>query len=184
MEVEDKAEAKNLLLSGTLLDGVARAFAGSTSYIPEKVYCMRVNAGTQAATEFKSGDDVILKVTCADYGSHTNQIKRWLKKASDGTYTALVNYKGSEEEATEIGKDSLSILYTGDGTSAECTVNSTGLTLASDIEDERLEVTWEECETLEELAARINDTGLYSATLLDTASGALSEELVLNPQNC
>lgn len=177
LEVADKSEAKNLLLSGTLLEGVAHAFAGSSSYIPEKVYCMRVNAGTQASTEFKSGDDVVLTAVSADYGSHTNQIKRWLKKASDGTYTVLVNYKGEEEEVTEIGKDSLSILYTGDGSSAECTVNGTGLSLSSDIEAEALTVTWEECETLEELAARINDTGFYSATLLDTSSGALSEEL-------
>ena len=177
LEVADKAEAKNLLLSGTLLEGVAHAFAGSSSYIPEKVYCMRVNAGTQSATEFKSGDDVILRATSADFGSHTNQIKRWLKKATDGTYTVLVNYKGEEEEVSEIGKDSLSILYTGTGTMAECTVNSTGLTLASDVEDERLDVTWEECETVEELVSRINDTGNYAATLIDTASGALSEEL-------
>ena len=177
LEVADKAEAKNLLLSGTLLDGVAHAFAGSSTYIPEKVYCMRVNAGTQATTEFKSGDDVILKVSSADYGSHTNQIKRWLKKASDGTYTVLVSYSGSEEEVSEIGKDSVSILYTGTGSSADCSISATGLTLSSDIEDESLSVTWEECETLEELVSRINDTGNYAATLIDTTSGALSEEL-------
>ena len=177
LEVADKAEAKNLLLSGTLLDGVVHAFAGSSSYIPEKVYCFRVNAGTQSESEMSSSDEVILRVKSADYGSHTNQIKRWLKKAADGTYTVLVNYKGEEEEVSEIGKDSLSILYTGTGSSASCTVNSTGLELSSSEEDESLTVTWEECETLEELVSRINDTGTYSATLLDTTSGALSEEL-------
>ena len=113
------------MLGGALLDGAARAFAGSSTYIPKKVYCMRVNAGSQAAAEFKSGGDVILKATSADWGSHANQIKRRLKKAADGAYTALVSYSGSEEEATEIGKDSVSILYIGTGTGADCTVNAT-----------------------------------------------------------
>ncbi len=167
LEVTDKAEAKNLLLSGTLLDGVVHAFSGSDSYVPEKVYCMRVNAGTQATTEFKNNDEVVLKATSADYGSHTNQIKRWLKK-ENGAYTVLVDYKGSEEEISEIGKDSISLLYTGTGTIAECTINSTGITLASDIDDERLTVTWDECETLEELVARINDTGVYAALSIKT----------------
>ena len=82
--------------------------------------------------------------------------ERRLKKAADGAYTALVSYSGSEEEATEIGKDSVSILYTGTGTGADCTVNATGLILASGVADE--------CETLEELVSRINDTGNYAAT--------------------
>ncbi len=177
LEVADKAEAKNLLLSGTLLEGVAHAFTGSPTYIPEKVYCMRVNAGTQSTTEFKSDEEVILKATSSDWGSHTNQIKRWLKKASDGTYTVLVSYKGNEDEVTEIGKSSFSLLYTGEGESAECSINSTGMTLTSSIEGEELTITWEECETLEELVSRINDSDVYSATLLDTTEGALSEEL-------
>ena len=47
--VADKAEAKDLLVSGSLLDGVVQAFNGSNTYIPQQVFCMRVNVGTQSS---------------------------------------------------------------------------------------------------------------------------------------
>ena len=142
LSVSDKSEAKNLLVSGSLLDGVVHAFNGSNTYVPQQVFCMRVNAGTQSGRTLKNGDATILTLKSGDYGVHMNQV-----------------------------------LYTGEGTSAACTINADGLTLTSDLETDNLTVTWEECETLEELVSRINDTGVYSATLIDTTPNTPSIEL-------
>lgn len=175
--VSDKSEAKNLLLSGTLLDGVVQAFSGSDTYAPQQVFCMRVNKGTQSASELKNGETAILKLTSADYGAHTNQIKRWLKEDDDGGRKILVNYKGTETEIGGIQKESISILYTGEGDGATCTINAEGLKLVSLKPEDSVSVTWEECETLEELVARVNDSGVYSATLIDTTPQTPSSEL-------
>lgn len=174
--VSDKAEAKELLVSGSLLDGVVQAFNGSNTYVPQQVFCMRVNAGTQSSRVLKNGTTTVLTVNSADYGVHQNQLKMWLKAGTTGM-KVLVNYKGTESEVDNILKKSFSILYTGEGTSAACTINATGLTLTTDVEADNLTVTWEECETIEELVSRINDTGVYSATLLDTTPITPSSEL-------
>lgn len=176
LSVSDKSEAKNLLVSGPLLDGVVHAFNGSNTYVPQRIFCMRVNAGTQSSRVLKNGDATILTLKSSDYGVHMNQLKMWLKEGTTGK-KILVNYKGNETEIDNIAKKSFSVLYTGEGTSATCTINATGLTLTSDLETDNLTVTWEECETLEELVSRINDTGVYSATLIDTTPNTPSIEL-------
>ena len=174
--VSDKAEAKQLLVSGSLFDGVLHALNGSNTFVPQQVFCMRVNAGTQSALTLKKGSESILNVKSADYGVHTNQLKLWLKDGTTGK-KVLVNFKGNETVIDNIAKKSFSVLYTGTGTSATCTINATGLTLTSDIAADSLTITWEECETIEEVVSRINDTGAYSAVLLDTTPNTASSEL-------
>lgn len=174
--VADKAEAKDLLVSGSLLDGVVQAFNGSNTYIPQQVFCMRINEGTQSSRELKNGTTTVLKLKSADYGVHTNQLKLWVKEGTTGKKVAI-SFKGNEEEIDNISKKSFSILYIGDGEKATCTINSTGLKLTSDVEADCLSVSWEECETIEELVSRINNTGVYSATLIDTTPDTLSSEL-------
>jgi len=174
--VSDKAEAKQLLVSGSLLDGVLHALNGSNTFVPQQVFCMRVNAATQSALTLKKGSESILNVKSADYGVHTNQLKLWLKDGTTGK-KVLVNFKGNETVIDNIAKKSFSVLYTGTGTSATCTINATGLTLTSDIATDSLTITWEECETIEEIVSRINDTGVYSAVLLDTTPNTAASEL-------
>ncbi len=176
LEATDKAEAEELLVSGSLLDGVVQAFSGSSTYIPEVVYCMRVNAGTQSSLSLKNGSTEILTIKSADYGVHMNQLKMWLKEGTTGK-KVLVNFKGDEVEIDNIEKESFSILYTGEGTTATVTINNTGITLTSDVEADCLSITWEECETIEEVVSRINDTGVYSATLIDTTPDTPADEL-------
>jgi len=174
--VSDKAEAKELLVGGSLLEGVVHAFNGSNTFIPQQVFCMRINAGTQSAITLKNGVTDVLNVKSADYGVHTNQLKMWLKDGTTGK-KLLVNNKGDEKEIDNITKKSFSILYTGEGESATCTINNTGLVLTSDVAADCLTVNWEECETLEEVVARINDTGVYSAVLIDTTPDTKTSEL-------
>lgn len=174
--VADKAEAKKLLVGGSLLDGVVSAFYGSNTFVPSEVFCMRINNGTQATRKLKKGNEEILLLKTADYGVHMNQLKMWLKSGTTGK-KVVVSYKGNDSEIDNITKKSFSVLYTGEGESATCTINATGLTLTSSVQDDCLSVTWEECETIEELVSRINDTGVYSAVLLNTSANVPSKEL-------
>ncbi|MGP1459226.1 MAG: phage tail sheath subtilisin-like domain-containing protein [Treponema sp.] len=174
--VSDKSEAKALLSSGALLSGVCHAFSGSNSYIPQEVYCMRVNNGTQSKRTLKKGSDTILTLLSADYGVHTNQIKLWLKDGADGK-KVILSFKGEETQVDGIGKKSLSILYSGTGTKADCTINADGLTLTSDVPTDSLSVTWDDCQTIEALVARINDCESYSALAIDVTPQAKASEL-------
>jgi hypothetical protein len=177
IQLADVSEARNKLVGGTLLDGVAHAFNGSNDFVPQKVFAFRVNDGTRSSITLKSGGDDILDLKSKDYGVHTNQIKIWIKDGTvDGSRKAIVSFKGNEESTADIIKKSLSILYTGSGSNAKASVTTTGMTLTSS-EGTDLSVTWEECETVDELTARINDTGKYAASVIDVTPNARTEEL-------
>ncbi|MCL2174476.1 MAG: hypothetical protein FWB73_00375 [Treponema sp.] len=172
----DISEARNALVGGNLLEGVAHAFTGSKDFVPQKVFAFRVNNGTRASLTLKSGNEEIITVRSRDYGVHTNQIKLWVKDGdAENSKKVLISYKGNEITIDDIVKKSISVLYTGSGNSADISITDKGMTLTSDKID--LAVTWEECETLEDLAARINDSGLYSAAILDVATNAKTADL-------
>jgi hypothetical protein len=177
IQLADVSEAKNKLVGGTLLDGVANAFNGSNDFVPQKVFAFRVNDGTRSSITLKSGSTDMLKLKSKNYGIHTNQIKIWIKDgAAAGSRRAVVSYKGNDESTADIIKKSLSILYTGSGSGAKASVTTTGMTLVSS-EGTDLTVTWEECETVDELVSRINDTGKYAASAIDVTPNARTEEL-------
>lgn len=182
LKFSDVADAKEGLVSGDLLEAVAHAFNGSTQYVPQKVFAMRVNNGTKSSRTLKSGNSDILNITSKDWGVHTNQIKMWLQAGTTGK-KVTVSYKGESETVDNILKKSFSIVYAGDGESATCTINATGLTLAafdgqsSPIAAETLSVKWEDCEKISDLVSRINDTGVYLATLIDGAEDAPTNQL-------
>ena len=72
-------DAKLTLSGGSLLEGVGYAFNGSREYIPQKVYAVRVNNGTQAELTMNAGATPLLKIKAWDCGAHTNQLKMWVK---------------------------------------------------------------------------------------------------------
>ncbi len=181
-ELSDKSEAQLVLQNGQLLEAVANAFNGSSDYVPQKVYAMRVNAGTQSALELKSGVNTILKLKSANYGTWCNQIKFWLKDGSvAGTKKVLISFKGDDIVIDNIGKKLMTLMYIGGGERANATVTDTGMKLwATDANGETVDnfsYEWEEIETLYELIDIINSTGVYTATALvneaETPSGLL-----------
>jgi hypothetical protein len=177
IQLADVSEARNALVGGSLLDGVAHAFNGSTDFVPQKVFAFRVNNGTRSSITLVSGTDDILTLKSRDYGVHTNQIKIWVKDGTaPGSKKAVVSYKGNEVDTGDILKKSFSILYTGAGTTASMSITTTGITLTSSAGQD-LAVSWEECETIDDLVSRINDTGKYTATVIDVTPNAKTAEL-------
>ena len=183
LKFSDTADAKETLVGGDLLEGVAHAFNGSAQYVPQSVWAMRVNNGTKSRRAMKSGNSEILILTSKDWGVHTNQIKMWYESAEGGGKSVRVSYKGEEQSVGKVARDSFSLAYAGEGAGATCTIGAAGLTLSArdsdgeEIAGEGFSVDFTTCETVADLVSRINETGKYLATLIDNTDGARTAEL-------
>jgi hypothetical protein len=175
----DTTEAKEFLVGGQLLDAVAHAFNGSNDFVPQQVYAFRVNDGKQSIIELKSGTTKILEVKSQDYGIHTNQIKLWVREGSVvNSKKITVAYKGNEDTVDNIVRRSFTLLYIGSGSNATVTINKDGAVfVATGDPAANLNISWEECETLDDLVSRINDTGSFVATLIDARPNVKTRDL-------
>ena len=175
----DASEAKELLAGGQLLDAVAHAFNGSNDFVPQQVYAFRVNDGKQSTLEMKCGSAKVLEVKSRDYGAHANQIKLWVREGTAANSKKItVSYKGNEDTVDNIVRRSFSVLYTGEGSNAAVTVGQDGAVLAADGDPAaNLNISWDECETLDDLASRINDTGSFAASLIDVRPDIKTRDL-------
>lgn len=175
------AEAKDVLVSGELLNGVAHAFTPSANSKPSSVYAMRVNEGTRSECILKNGDTDVLKLKSWDYGVHTNQLKILVDDGTDeGTKKVSVVFRDSKIEYDNILKNSFSILYTGKGTSPKVTITPTELTVSATSENQEIDkevISFDDFETIESLVARINDTESYIATLIDSDVNSKTADL-------
>lgn len=175
------AEAKDVLVSGELLNGVAHAFTPSANSKPSSVYAMRVNEGTRSECILKNGDTAVLKLKSWDYGVHTNQLKILVEDGTDeGTKKVSVVFRDSKIEYDNILKNSFSILYTGEGTSPKVTITPTELTVSATSGDQEIDkevISFDDFETIESLVARINDTKSYIATLIDSDVNSKTADL-------
>lgn len=181
LKFDDAGEAKNTLLAGNLLEGVASAFSGSQTLKPKKVYALRINNGRQATLQLKSGEIVSLTIKAWDWGVHTNSLKLWLRQGSTSGYRVQVSYKGNNFDADNLSKKSFSVRYAGEGTGATATITTEGVKLeAKDADGNTIDVveaSFDDFELLANLVAYINDSGVYTATLIDRNSGVKSCEL-------
>ena len=171
--------ARNTLIGGSLLDGVLHAFNGSNDFVPQKVYAFIVNKNTPATHTMKSGEKNIIDVKTSIYGVPANNLKIWLKDGTTGK-KLLYSFKGNEGSIDNITRPSFSLIYNGEGTNPTCTITSSGIKLEAADDGsavDTFEATWEEQETVAELVAKINDTGVYAATLLDLTENAPTNEL-------
>lgn len=181
----DKAEAKEELVSGDLLDGVAQAFNGSNDFVPQTVFALKVNKSTRGSLTLESGGYPALTLKSAMFGPQANQLKLRLTDGTTGRKLTCI-FKGSEIAVDDIGRDSFTLQYTGSGTSPVCTVGHDGMSLSASrtptVDDDStvtdaLTIKWDECGTLEELAAKISDTDAWRAVLLDTTANVPCEQL-------
>lgn len=184
LQFNSLSEAKDTLIDGELLKGIGYAFKGSNVYIPQKVYAMRVNNGLQSTVTLKNSETDVLKIKSSDYGSHCNQIKIMVSNGSLGANYRKIEagYKDYNTVIDNVGKQSIFINYGGEGDKATCTITTEGMTLQAfeenvEITEEKLEISFEDYPNLQDVVTKINDSGIYSANLLDADSQAKSNEL-------
>lgn len=175
------AEAKETLLGGDLLEGVGHAFNSSPDYVPQRVYAMRVNNGTQAGFTLKSGSSTILNLKAGIWGVKGNQVKIKTLR-SNGKISIYMAYQGNEVQVTGIEKKSLSVVYTGElSGGATITVSNTQCKIITS--EDTLEIDFDSCEYIADLVARINEyrnsegDAIFSANLLDYSAAVPTSEL-------
>lgn len=177
------SEAKNVLYGGELLNAVGYAFRGNNNYVPSQVKAVRVNKGVQSELVLKDSEEKdLLKLKSWDYGVHTNLLKVWVQEGTnENTQKLNVGYKEDIIEIDNIGKKSFSVSYIGSGASATILINKSNVIL-TDKDDSgeilnTLTISFEDYPTISNVVNRINDSLLYTATLLDLTTDAQSNEL-------
>ncbi|MDR1232148.1 MAG: phage tail sheath subtilisin-like domain-containing protein [Spirochaetaceae bacterium] len=129
-------DAKETLVDGDLLKAVAHAFNPSPDYSPQAIRAMVVNGNTQAAGVLKSGSLEILRIKTAAFGVVANSIARQIVNGtSPGTKKILFFSGETEDRIDNIGRKSIRLQHTGDGTAAILDVNSIGLSVEVTRED-------------------------------------------------
>lgn len=173
------ADAKSVLGSGELLEAIGYAFNGSNDFIPQRVYGMRVNGGTQASLTLKNGDTDIVELKAWDYSAATNQLKLMVDSGTvAGSKKIICVYKDIVAEVDNIQKKSMQVI--GSCTNPKVTVNADSIFLSGE-DDEGNPISetirFEDFPTINEVVSRINDTDWFVATSLDADSRALSSNL-------
>ena len=167
LEFGGLADAQETLVGGELLDAIAYAFSGSNTYVPQKVYAMRVNNGTQSSVTLKTGVTDLLTLKSWDWGVHTNQLKILI---ADGTIAGskkiTLGYKEKTESVDNIINAALEVNYLGEGVTPTVTIGTDSITLGAmtDVEapdtpepTDVLTVSFADFDTLEALVTRINE---------------------------
>jgi len=123
-------EAKETLVEGDLLKAVAHSFNPSPEYSPQAIRAMVVNGNTQAESVLKSGGLEILRLKTASFGVIANSIARQIVNGTNpGTKKILFFAGETEDKIDNIGKKSIQLQYTGDGSAAVLDVNNIGLSV-------------------------------------------------------
>jgi hypothetical protein len=124
------SEAVETLIDGELLKAVAHAFNPSPEYAPQAIRAMVVNGNTQASSVLTAGNREILRLKTASWGVVANTIARQIVNGTNiGTKKLKFSTGEIEESIDNIGKKSLQIQYTGDGTAAVLDINNIGLSV-------------------------------------------------------
>jgi hypothetical protein len=161
------SEAIETLRGGTLLKAVLHAFSPGNDLTPQYIGAMRVNVGTKANRTMRKGVVDTLVIPAWDWGLHTNSLKMKLEAGSSKGYKITFAFTGSETEIDDIERPSFQIQYTGDGTAAALTINKTALTVAvTGADTDNLNVSFDECQTIEDLVNYINDQPNYTCIAL------------------
>lgn len=167
LEFGGLAEAQEVLGGGELLDAIGYAFSASDTYIPQRVFAMRVNNGTQSSVTLQSGATDILTVKSWDWGLHTNQLKIQIANGTIANSKMIKTaYKDKTQTVDNIVNAALEIFYLGEGITPTVTVGTDSITLGAmtDVEEpetsepcDTLTVSFADFDTLDTLMTRINE---------------------------
>lgn len=167
LEFGSLADAQQALVGGELLDAIGYAFSGSTTYVPSKVYAMRVNDGTQSSVTLTSGATDLLTLKSWDWGVHTNQLKILIANGTIANSKKItLAYKDKTEVIDNIVNAALEVNYLGEGVSPTVSVGTDNISFGAmtDVEEpdtpepvDTLTVSFADFDTLDALVAYVNE---------------------------
>lgn len=167
LEFGSLADAQQALVGGELLDAIGYAFSGSTTYVPSKVYAMRVNNGTQSSVTLTSGATDLLTLKSWDWGVHTNQLKILIANGTIANSKKItLAYKDKTEVIDNIVNAALEVNYLGEGVSPTVSVGTDNISFGAmtDVEEpdtpepvDTLTVSFADFDTLDALVAYVNE---------------------------
>jgi hypothetical protein len=115
------------------------------------------------------------------YGVPANQLKMQLSAGTDaGTKKVVCIFRGDDdtkETIDNIGRESISLLYTGAGSAATVTIDNDKLAVSVTGADDSIDILFEDFPTIEQVVARLNDTGMFAAIQLETESNVPANQL-------
>ncbi len=176
LEFGSLADAQQALVGGELLDAIAYAFSASNTYIPQHIYTMRVNDGTQSSVTLKAGVTDLLKLKSWDWGVHTNQLRILVSDGSlDNSKKVILAYKNKSVEIDNIINSALTVNYLGDGKEPVVSVGTNSITFSamSNVDGsetsspiDTLTVSFADFDTLEALATRVNESEVWGIEII------------------
>lgn len=176
LEFGGVAEAQQVLGGGELLEAVANAFSASNTFVPQKVYAMRVNNGTQSNVVLDLGALELIKAKSWDWGVQTNQLKILV---ADGTAAnskkITLAYKDQTETVDNIVNAALQADYYGEGQNPKVTISATGISFIAETIPEQeedpepidgLTASFADFDTLDALVTYINNSGTWQTSII------------------
>lgn len=182
-------QLKSVLGSGNAYDAARAVFSPSTQIVEgnpvrvQQVYVVRVDPATQSTKTFLDGASAnSIIFTSKDYGLQANQIcvkvensttsQSLTPPSNDGSKKVTVTYQGASEVYDDLGVNTvLSVIYTGNGTTATLTTSSTQLTTTLSGQSDgslSLTVPYSSYSTIQQVADYINAQQGYTATIRTT----------------
>ena len=176
LEFGSLADAQQALVGGELLDAIAHAFSASNTFVPSKVYAMRVNNGTQSSVTLQSGATDLLKLKSWDWGVHTNQLKILISAGTAANSKKItLSYKDQTQIADNIVNAALEVNYLGEGVTPTVSVGTDNISFGAmtDVEApdtpepvDTLTVSFADFDTLEALVAYVNETDTWGLSVV------------------
>lgn len=173
LEFGSLADAQQALVGGELLDAIAYAFSASNTYVPQRVFAMRVNDGTQASVTLSNGITSLLKLKAWDWGVHTNQLKILIANGTiANSKKVTLAYKTKVETVDNIINAALDVNYLGEGVNPRVSVTTTNMTFAATSDSETPEtvdeitVNFADFDTLDALVTYVNEGGVWGVNVV------------------
>lgn len=180
LEFGSLADAQLALVGGELLDAVAHAFSASNTYIPSRVFAMRVNDGTQSSVTLKTGVTDLMTIKSWDWGVHTNQLKILIANGTiANSKKVTLAYKDKTETIDNIVNAAVTVNYLGDGVTPVVSVGTDSISFSAMTEvgegetsepTDVLTVSFTDFNTLDALAAYVNESGVWDIAILGSNS--------------
>ncbi len=174
-------EAKGTLVSGNLLKAITYAFnCPADGLVPTVIYAMRINNASNSSVTLKDDSGVdTLKISSSIYGSQANQIKIYIAAGTSKGKKVTLEYNDESYSEDNIERQSFNVANVGELGQSLVIANSK-VTLKWTPEDgaeKTLALDFDSYPTISELVGAINNTGVFSAEVLDSRVSASSYEL-------